>query len=1037
MLDVVSNALYIKVVDTRMYTVKIFLIFCFFALCMPGAAFAKDAPIPTWIDTVPPLVSVAPHQKYHSSVMTVTLKSNKIASLYVAVNSRNDFALYRRPMSITKDGSYTVYYYGIDDFGNKSVVDSIRYVLDTRPPQISLQPASGIFRNPVLVKTYSDEPVSLVFSPDTFKMHGHSCLDTITVTDSLVGYFIATDSSGNSIRSMLCRYRVDTTRVKVSVIPNGGTYKVPQILHFASEHAATIFYTFDESALPEKFFPIKDSLETPFGLVDVRYYGVSKSGVIGEIEHAVFKIDTIPPRIRLDVSSGLEVDTLTISINEKGSVYYTLDKTFPVIGSSTLYQRPLIVPRRKKVVLHARALDLVKNQSELFTWEKTYEIIPPSISLSVPSGLFNKPIDVNVVCSKKAAIHGTTNTDSPSSASPIINGPIRISREGLTVLRVKALDDADNWSNEAIAEYTIDTKPPYIHVSVDQGNKNGEYLVWLMPDESCTVYYEIGENTVSAASPVYREPISLHGGEVLRYCGVDIAGNRSTVQTMEDLKKPVISAMPGGGAFSRRVRVGFFSNMAGSIYWRIVPDTAWKIFSDSVLLDNEGRSTLEYYLKASNGIESPWRRNEYVLDWTPPHVDVTFRKGVADSVSVFFDYSERATIYYTIDGSDPRSSKTGKIAGNVFGTLSDRISMQRTDTARLGFFAEDELGNASKVYNLDLARPHAVPDLPSGIDRVYRQPISITLNTIDERAQIFYAHHARVPTVDSLVFSTPITLTMSDTLIAFVLDASGFVGPMDTFVYSVILPLTPRFVWSPDTPLVNIPIRFDASPSLASAPLSQGILFRWKFGEDSSYAVSFSGAQTITRSFPKGGMYRVSLQIKSPQGDTTESSRLVYVKEVCPHGMVFVADSLARSFCIDAYEWPNAAKQIPATNVSWVEASVYCMGMGKRLCTSAEWKRACQQGSNLAYPYGSLYNAKMCATQSKKISPSGNFARCTNAAGVYDMVGNAWEWVSDQVGDYPHMMGGDYTSGKNAHCKAQSNGSVAARSSQVGLRCCQ
>ena len=47
-------------------------------------------------------------------------------------------------------------------------------------------------------------------------------------------------------------------------------------------------------------------------------------------------------------------------------------------------------------------------------------------------------------------------------------------------------------------------------------------------------------------------------------------------------------------------------------------------------------------------------------------------------------------------------------------------------------------------------------------------------------------------------------------------------------------------------------------------------------------------------------------------------------------------------YCVDRYEWPNQKGVLPEGWLTWDEARANCEGVGKRLCTSAEWERACR-----------------------------------------------------------------------------------------------
>jgi len=111
------------------------------------------------------------------------------------------------------------------------------------------------------------------------------------------------------------------------------------------------------------------------------------------------------------------------------------------------------------------------------------------------------------------------------------------------------------------------------------------------------------------------------------------------------------------------------------------------------------------------------------------------------------------------------------------------------------------------------------------------------------------------------------------------------------------------------------------------------------------------------------------------------------------------------SFCIDVYEYPNTAGTVPDAGLSWIEAESLCALQGKRLCSEAQWEKACQGPLGSIYPYGDWYDNVKCWTEAGyndgEPGESGSRSRCVNVYGVFDMSGNAWEWVSDYYdGEY-------------------------------------
>jgi formylglycine-generating enzyme required for sulfatase activity len=173
--------------------------------------------------------------------------------------------------------------------------------------------------------------------------------------------------------------------------------------------------------------------------------------------------------------------------------------------------------------------------------------------------------------------------------------------------------------------------------------------------------------------------------------------------------------------------------------------------------------------------------------------------------------------------------------------------------------------------------------------------------------------------------------------------------------------------------------------------------------------------------------------------------------------------------CMDRYEAPNQAGAKPLAMENALSGEAWCAARGKRLCTEAEWVRACNGPAMLPYPYGATYQRSVCnddktwiapdwttlgtwpsdagvaeAARLYQADPSGSRTGCVSAEGVNDLTGNVAEWVRrsfSNANNYDHVLKGCYWSG----CYGGSPPSCAFvnpahpsgfRTYEAGFRCC-
>lgn len=86
----------------------------------------------------------------------------------------------------------------------------------------------------------------------------------------------------------------------------------------------------------------------------------------------------------------------------------------------------------------------------------------------------------------------------------------------------------------------------------------------------------------------------------------------------------------------------------------------------------------------------------------------------------------------------------------------------------------------------------------------------------------------------------------------------------------------------------------------------------------------------------------------------------------------------------------------PVVCVSWDQSRDYCRYVGKRLPTEAEWEYAARAGGMSEYPWGSGQPTPNRCVMSPSRCPARVGARAAGSWGLFDMIGNVWEWTNDR-----------------------------------------
>ena len=122
------------------------------------------------------------------------------------------------------------------------------------------------------------------------------------------------------------------------------------------------------------------------------------------------------------------------------------------------------------------------------------------------------------------------------------------------------------------------------------------------------------------------------------------------------------------------------------------------------------------------------------------------------------------------------------------------------------------------------------------------------------------------------------------------------------------------------------------------------------------------------------------------------------------------AEFLARTNRPAPWQWETVDlkqhQDRPVIGVSWFDADAYCRWQGKRLPTEAEWEKAARGTDGRLFPWGNQIPSDRAAnfglgarfSYSQALVPVQQYETGRSPYGLYQMAGNAGEWVADWYG---------------------------------------
>ncbi len=117
------------------------------------------------------------------------------------------------------------------------------------------------------------------------------------------------------------------------------------------------------------------------------------------------------------------------------------------------------------------------------------------------------------------------------------------------------------------------------------------------------------------------------------------------------------------------------------------------------------------------------------------------------------------------------------------------------------------------------------------------------------------------------------------------------------------------------------------------------------------------------------------------------------------------------------HQFPDGQEEYPATGMPRERVVELLASLGKRLPTGLEWEKAARGTDGRSYPWGSEYRPELANVGRVQHRPEAcaldphlkaveSYPGGASPYGALDMIGNAWEWVSDVDSQGYHVIRG-------------------------------
>jgi len=576
--------------------------------------------------------------------------------------------------------------------------------------------------------------------------------------------------------------------------PGGNFTSVQNVTITDSSPGATIYYTTDGS-YPSTSSPVYTApvhIATPTLLYAIAGGAAYQNSSLADAQYELYLTPPVAPTFTPPAGAYTGTQNVNINAPTPGSItYYTIDGTTPTTSSP---QVASLIPVSSNLTI--KAFCAISGWPNSPVASASYTIVPlPAPTFSLTSGAYNGVQTVYLSDTNSSAqIYYTTDGSAPTSASNEFFSSQGIRVSSNETINAIAYLNSSVFSTVTSATYTINNGAPTPTFSPAPGTYTSAQSVRINGTPGVPTYYTTDGSTPTTSSTMGTGPITVSSTETIKAIASGDGYTASNVAIgLYIINQPAAATptfSPAPGNYTSMPTVTMSSTTPGAnIYYTTngtTPTTASQGYNGPIVV--RSATTFNAIAGESGYASSPVATAAYTLTAGAPTFSPAAGNYTSAQTVTINSVTPGATIYYTTNGSTPTSSSP------VYG---GPISVSSSETIK-AFAAETGFTSSavtSAAYTINLAAA-ATPTF-SPVAGTYTSPQSVTLSSTTPGSKIYYTTNGTTPTTSSTLYSSPISVSASETIEA-IATASGFTtSAVGSAAYTINLPATATPTFSP------------------------------------------------------------------------------------------------------------------------------------------------------------------------------------------------------------------------------------------------